>query len=361
VTRAEPAYGDILYSREGTYFGIAAEVPKDTRVCLGQRMVLIRPEPSKVDHRYLTYWLNSPQVAAHIQGFREGSVAERLNLPTIRGLPVFVPPLPQQRAIAGVLGALDDKIEQNRRTARALERLARATYRAWFVDFEPVKAKAKGRESFPSMPQDAFDSLPVRLANSEIGQVPEGWEVKPLAECIHVTMGQSPPSEHYNETGEGLPFHQGVTHYGFRFPTHRIYSTVDSRIAEPRDVLLSVRAPVGRINVADRQLVLGRGLAGLRHPDGRQSFLLHQICHVFAEEDAVGEGTIYNAITKQFLSAMPILLPSADTQIAFENLAQPLDNLVAASEAESRKLAEMRAYLMPRIMSGDVRVEIAHG
>jgi len=270
-----------------------------------------------------------------------------------------VPPADEQRAIAGVLGALDDKIEQNRRTAWALEQLARAIFRAWFVDFLPVKAKAEGRTSFPSMPQAVFDALPTRFVDTEIGPVPEGWEMKALAECVNFTMGQSPPSEHYNDTGEGLPFHQGVTDYGFRFPTHRIYCTVDNRIAEPRDVLLSVRAPVGRINVADRRLVLGRGPAGLRHPDGRQSFLLYQLCFLFAEEDAVGDGTIYKAVTKRFLSQMPMLSPPEDVQIAFENAARPLDDLVAASEVESRKLAEMRDDLLPRLLSGRVRVEAA--
>jgi type I restriction enzyme S subunit len=93
VAQAEPAYGDLLYSREGTYFGIAAEVPKGVRVCLGQRMVLIRPDPRQIDHCYLKYWLNSPQIAAYIHGFRDDSVAERLNLPTIRAMPVFVRPV----------------------------------------------------------------------------------------------------------------------------------------------------------------------------------------------------------------------------------------------------------------------------
>ena len=143
------------------------------------------------------------------------------------------PPLAEQRAIADVLGALDDKIEQNRQTAEALERLAQATFRAWFVDFEPVKAKAAGADSFPSMPQHVFDSIPTRFVDSEIGPVPEGWEVKTISESIRLTMGQSPPSEFYNESGEGLPFHQGVTDYGFRFPTHRVYCTTEGRIAEP--------------------------------------------------------------------------------------------------------------------------------
>ena len=211
------------------------------------------------------------------------------------------------------------------------------------------------------MPQHVFDVLPTHFVDSEIGPVPEGWEVKAINECIRLTMGQSPRSEFYNEQGEGQPFHQGVTDYGFRFPTHRIYCTTEGRIAEPLDVLLSVRAPVGRINVADRRLVLGRGLAGLRHLSNRQSFLLQQLRHVFAEEDAVGDGTIYKAVTKRFLEQMPILSPSEQVQDAFENLARPFDDFIAACEAETRKLAEIRDYILPRLVSGQVRVGVADG
>jgi type I restriction-modification system DNA methylase subunit len=243
------------------------------------------------------------------------------------------------------------------RTARALERLARAIFRAWFVDFEPVNAKAAGATSFPSMPQPVFDALPTRLVDSEIGPVPEGWEVKPLSQTVLLTMGQSPPSEFYNKEGNGLPFHQGVTDYGFRFPTHRVYCTAEGRLAEPGDVLLSVRAPVGRINVADRRLVLGRGLAGLRHRNGCQSFLLQQLRHLFVEEDAVGDGTIYKAVTKEFFAKMSLLAPAEIAQQAFEDMARPLDDLVAASEIENRKLAELRDYLLPKLLSGEVRVK----
>ena len=112
TSRVVPARGDLLYSREGTYFGIAAEVPEQTRVCLGQRMVLIRTKSDVVDFRFLCRWLNSPVMASHIHGYRDGSVAERLNLPTIRALPVLVPPISEQRAIAHILGTLDDKIER---------------------------------------------------------------------------------------------------------------------------------------------------------------------------------------------------------------------------------------------------------
>ncbi|MGB9046618.1 MAG: restriction endonuclease subunit S [Pseudonocardiaceae bacterium] len=115
TARVVPHEGDLLYSREGTYFGVAAEVPPDTKICLGQRMVLIRPDEKALDFRFLRHWLNSPIMAEYINGFRDGSVAERLNLPTIRSLPVPVPPIPEQRKISDTLGAVEEKIESIRR------------------------------------------------------------------------------------------------------------------------------------------------------------------------------------------------------------------------------------------------------
>jgi type I restriction enzyme S subunit len=174
-------------------------------------------------------------------------------------------------------------------------------------------------------------------------------------------MGQSPSSEFYNQDGEGLPFHQGVTDYGFRFPEHRVYCTTDGRRAESNDILLSVRAPVGRINIADRRLVLGRGVAGLRHRKGHQSFLLYQLAHVFAEEDAIGDGTVFKSVTKQFLAGMPFIVPADNIERAFEDLVRPFDELISIKEAENRKLLMLRDYLLPRLLSGKVGVEAIHG
>ena len=354
-------YGDLLFSWSGQpETSIDAFWWRGPDGWLNQHIFRVTPRDD-ID-RYFFYYLlrylkaNFVGIARNKQTTGLGHVTRR----DLEDIQAAYPPLAEQRAIAGVLGALDDKIEQNRRTADALERLAQEIFRAWFVDFVPVKAKAAGADSFPSMPQNVFDSLPTRFVDSEIGPVPEGWEVKAINECIRLTMGQSPPSQFYNDRGEGLPFHQGVADYGFRFPTHRIYCTTEGRIAEPSDVLLSVRAPVGRINVADRQLVLGRGLAGLRHLSNRQSFLLQQIGHVFAEEDAVGDGTIYKAVTKRFLEQMPILSPSEQVQDAFENLIRPFDDFIAMCEAETRKLAETRDLLLPKLLAGDLRVNISH-
>jgi len=117
ISRVRPRHGDLLYSREGSYHGIAAEVPADRLVCLGQRLVLIRPDPEILDHSFLRHWLNSTLMADYVRGFRDGSAAERLNLPTIRALPVAIPPLEDQRTMSSFLSTLEQKVGSNRRIA----------------------------------------------------------------------------------------------------------------------------------------------------------------------------------------------------------------------------------------------------
>src|SRR6266542_2170178 len=200
VTRAEPKYGDLLYSREGTYFGIAAEVPRGIQVCLGQRMVLLRPHANDVNFRFLRYWLNSPLMAMYAHGFRDGTVAERLNLPTIRALPVLVPPLPEQLAIANILGTLDDKIELNRQMNETLEAIARAIFKSWFVDFDPVRAKVEGRAT--GLPKHIADLFPDRFEDSELGEIPVGWEVGKVEKIATLSRDSINPVEFPAETFE---------------------------------------------------------------------------------------------------------------------------------------------------------------
>lgn len=351
---------DLIISCSGTIGRVSMIRASDPAGIISQALLILRPDVEKLLPEFLYYFLSSSEGVNSIISRSTGSVQVNIaKRAIIQGIELDVPAISEQGAITAVLSALDDKIKQNWRTARALERLARAIFRAWFVDFEPVKAKAAGATSFPSMPQSAFDALSTRFVDSEIGPVPEGWEVKPFNQAVHLTMGQSPSSEFYNKEGNGLPFHQGVTDYGFRFPTHRVYCTDEGRLAETGDILLSVRAPVGRINVADRRLVLGRGLAGVRHRNDRQSFLLQQLAYVFAEEDGIGDGTIYKAVTKQFLANMSFLAPMDKIEKAFEDLARPLDGLIASLEMERRKLVGMRDYLLPKLLSGKVRVAIS--
>jgi type I restriction enzyme S subunit len=134
--------------------------------------------------------------------------------------------------MARILGALDDKIELNRQMNRTLESIASAIFKSWFVDFDPVIAKAAGRKPF-SMSPKTIALFPDSFQESHLNNIPKGWGVSTIGEEFKLTMGQSPPGSTYNQVGEGIPFYQGCSDFGFRFPSHRIFCSAPTRYAEP--------------------------------------------------------------------------------------------------------------------------------
>lgn len=194
------------------------------------------------------------------------------------------------------------------------------------------------------------------MVDSELGEIPVGWEVGKLVDICNITMGQSPKSEFYNEEGEGLPFHQGVTNFGKRFPKDKMYCTIENKIAEKGDILFSVRAPVGRINITKSKIVIGRGISAIRQKNGLQSFLLYQLKDIFTKEDSIGSGTIFNAIKKRDLNDLLILIPNLEISTKFDSLISSIDKKIENLSSQSENLFKLRDLLLPKLMSGKIRV-----
>ena len=261
--------------------------------------------------------------------------------------------------IANILGVLDDKIELNRRMNETLEAMARAIFKSWFVDFDPVRAKIDGRK--PEGIDAATAKLfPCEFEESELGPIPKGWRAGYVADGFDLTMGQSPPGDTYNEGGDGLPFYQGRTDFGFRFPTRRIYCTAPTRYAKPGDTLVSVRAPVGDINMANEECCIGRGVAAVRHKTGAISFTYHSIANLypdFARFEA--EGTVFGSINKDSFENLSFVIPPPEIVASYERQAAPLDQQIRNLEDQSRTLATLRDALLPKLLSGEIRVRDA--
>ena len=303
---------------------------------------------------FLYYWLkaNTEVLERHAVGttFRElpGSVLKRIRIP--------LPPLSEQRAVARVLGALDDKIEANRRMNATLEGMAQAVFKDWFVDFGPVRAKAAGRA--PWLPGPLWSLFPDRLVDSEAGEIPEGWEVRRLGECYDLTMGQSPPGHSYNERNNGLIFFQGRTDFGFRFPKKRKFCSAPKRLASPGDTLVSVRAPVGDINMAMERCCIGRGIAALRHKSGSSSFTYYSIRairHKIAEYE--DDGTVFGAINKKQFEDLWSMEPNHRVIEQFDTHMASMDRRIRINELEAHVLIALRDALLPKLVSGEIRLE----
>jgi len=319
--------GDVLMS-------VRAPVGKlniaETDCCIGRGLCAIRP---KVNGMFIFYLLKAN--AKKILAFESGSVFGAINKTDTNNLEFNIPiDEVVQDKIASLLSAYDSLIENNRRRIQLLEQSARLLYREWFVHL-----------SFPGHEH-------VRI----IDGVPEGWEKKQLVNIANLVMGQSPKSEFYNEEGEGLPFHQGVTNFGDRFVNHEFYCTVKNRLANPGDILCSVRAPVGRLNVTLDKIVIGRGLAAIQSKSNHQSFLYYQLKNHFFKEDMIGGGAIFASVTKKDMENQELMYPPKDLVKNFEEISVPIDNQIKTLHIQNERLNSARDILLPRLMNGEIIV-----
>ncbi len=352
--------GDLLFARRSLVAEGAGKcsvvLDLDEPTTFESSIIRARPDKTKADPHYLYYFFNSTPGLHCLDTIRRQVAVAGITGSDLSRLEIPVPLLPEQRAIAHILGTLDDRIELTRRMNETLEAMARALFKSWFVDFDPVRAKAEGRA--PGLPKEIADLFPARLVDSELGVIPAGWGVGCVDDEFNLTMGQSPPGDTYNETGEGLPFYQGRADFGFRFPTRRVYCTAPTRLAKAGDTLISVRAPVGDINMASEDCAIGRGVAAARHKTGSRSYsywFMHSLEDVFARFEA--EGTVFGSIGKKDFHAIACVTPPRDLVAAFEARVAAVDRRIEVNEHESRTLSALRDTLLPKLISGEVRLK----
>jgi len=201
--------------------------------------------------------------------------------------------------------------------------------------------------------------FPDSFEETELGMVPSGWSVGTIGQDFDLTMGQSPPGETYNEAGEGMLFYQGRADFGNRYPSVRVYCTAPTRMANPGDTLVCVRAPVGDINMASKRCCVGRGLAAIRHKSKSRSYtyyMMFSLKEVFAQFEA--EGTVFGSINKKDFQEIDCIIPRTEVVRKFEDTVYLLDQIIENNEMESQILADIRDALLPRLLSGEIRIEV---
>ncbi len=294
-------------------------------VAFNQDVKALRTRPG-LTPQFLFYWLLAAEPLLLSKVEHTGIGAGKLDTNVLKNLSFDLPAESEQRAIASVLGSLDDKIELNRRMNETLEALAQSLFKSWFVD--------------------ATQSA-----------LPKGWRESTVDEDFNLTMGQSPPGETYNEIGDGIPFYQGKTDFGFRFPTARVYCTAPTRFANAGDTLVSVRAPVGSVNMATEKCSVGRGVAAVRHKSGSRSYTYYFMRSLEADFACFeAEGTVFGSINKADFHAIKRAAPPSEIIEAFEKMLFPIDQRIENNEKESRTLAALRDALLPKLLSGELRV-----
>ncbi len=321
------------------------------------------------DQRFAYYFLKQFDFRA----YNSGSAQPSLNRNFIHPIPVDIPSLPEQCAIAHVLGTLDDKIELNRRMNQTLEEMARAIFQDWFVDFGPVRAKLEGRE--PYLPLELWGLFPDRLMDSELGEVPEGWGVKALGDCIDVARGLSYKGAGLGSTG--IPMHNLNSVYeggGYKDDGIKYYNGdfQERHVTRPGDLLVT-NTEQGH----DRLLIGFAAIVPKRFGDnGLFSHHIYRVrtksscglspdffCHLLntqAMHDTVSgyaTGTTVNMMPVDALKIPPMLVPSAQLVTTFSTISETARVRQEKLIEESRTLAAQRDALLPRLVSGEVKQE----
>jgi type I restriction enzyme S subunit len=328
----------------------------------------LRPKGTlQIVPEYAAYFLRSPRFRAAMSGFSSLSTRASLNNDMISRLQITLPDVVVQEAIGYTLRSLDDKIEQNRRTGRKLEALARAVFKAWFVDFEPVRAKASGATAFPGMPPETFATLPTRLVDSEVGPVPEGWETRSLYSAARFINGAAFKSSHFCERSAGMPvvkiaeLKSGITNqteFSNRTDLDRRYQI------DTGDVLYSWSGS------PDTSLdtfiwTKGRGLLNqhifrvITESDSQKTFVYYQLKHLKQDLIEIARNkqtTGLGHVTVRDMQRLMLPWPGRDVIDAFHRAIGPVFALNFNNLLESEKLATLRDYLLPRLLSGRVRV-----
>ena len=330
-----PKKGDMLLSSVGT-LGVPYIVRDETFYFKDGNLTWFYNYKG-INNYFLYYWFLSPKARFYIDTKAIGSTQKALTIETLKKFEIFLPSIDTQDKIVAILKSLDDKIEVNRKINENLEQQAQALFKSWFVDFEPFKNG--------------------EFVESELGMIPKGWRVGKLNEIADITMGTSPSGSSYNTEGIGDVFYQGRAEFGFRFPKRNMYTTEAKRFAEVDTVLVSVRAPVGDINVAEERCCIGRGLASVKSKNNYNSYILYlmqSLKNVFDRFN--GEGTVFGSINKKAFEEMQIIVPTGNVISKFDSIASSMDCQIKRTEQQSRRLAELRDTLLPKLMSGELKV-----
>jgi type I restriction enzyme, S subunit len=362
--------GDILFARKGSVERRALVKSDEVGWIQGSDCIRLRLKPSRVRAKYAAYVLGTPAYRQWILQHAHGATMPSLNQETVRRIPIPVPPIPEQQRIADTLGALDDKIELNRRMNHTLESIARAIFESWIVDFDPVRAKEDGRwregQSLPGLPAHLYDLFPDRVAESSVGNSPEGWGVGTLGDLSHK------PQYGYTASAKSEPVGPKFLRITDINKTAWIewgsvpYCEMEDGDREKYrlhkgDVLIARMADPGHgVMIEDDQdAVFASYLIRFRPKNVEYSRFLQYWLRSRSYWEMVkgrGAGTTRVSLNAQVLGSFPLVIPPRSVASAFAELVGCLRVRVVANASETQLLAAARDALLPKLISGELQV-----
>ena len=341
------APNDIVIVKTGNSYGRTAIIRNvEHPMTLNPQFVVLKD--IQINPVYLAYFLKTDEFQKQIYGIVGGSAIPTLSQEDLASLIVRVPNENIQNTIADILDSLDGKIELNKQINDNLEAMAKQLYDYWFVQFDFPNEKGKPYKS----------SGGAMVWNEKLKrEIPQGWSNGVLSDVANITMGQSPDGSSYNEDGEGIIFYQGSTDFGLRFPDIRQYTTSPSRYANKGDILMSVRAPVGALNIANNDCCIGRGLSALSSKIGSMTHLYYLMNDFRLKFEGMNSaGTTFGSITKDELFSLPVIIPTKSVISEFEQVCEPIFDKQMIIGEEINALTKQRNELLPFLMNGQASV-----
>lgn len=338
---------DILIVKVGSTIGKVAIVNKDIgEACINPNSVILKN--CKINPSYLYYYLISSAGQSFLRNNSSASAQSALNQLTLKEMLIDIVEEKQQENISSILNNLNSKIELNKRINAELEAMAKTLYDYWFVQFDFTDKNGK----------------PYKTSGGKMGwneelrrEIPQGWEVKELQEIAKCLMGQSPKGESYNQDGIGTPLLNGPADYENGALKGRTYTTEPTRLCQKDDLVLCIRATIGNLVYSEQEFCLGRGVAAVRANDKRLSELIYFLLIQEIERFKVqATGSIIVGITKDDLIESKCLVPKDELINSFHNLIQPQFDKIRINIKENQKLTELRDWLLPMLMNGQVKV-----
>jgi|JI9StandDraft_1071089.scaffolds.fasta_scaffold14585_4 type I restriction enzyme S subunit len=357
--RSIPSKGDLIFAREAPV-GNVAVIKDNEKYCLGQRTVLIKPNQQKVDSEYLCYLILAPEIQSHFSSRTNGATVGHFNLADLRNLNLDVlPPLPTQKKIAKVLGDLDDKIELNRRMNETLEEMAMAVYRHYFVNFGlPPGAKEEATEC-------PFGKL---IEHPEMGMVPDGWSVGKIKDFGRVVTGKTPPTDHAEYYNGKTPFITPTDYKNYqkylinsdRSISDFGKSKFNSLIISKGSIMITcIGSDMGKIALTSCDVMTNQQINSIVPFDSICCEYLYNFLKSIYEQLTLWArtGTTMPIINKSSFENISLLVPTEKVLLQFTKDILKSSELVLKNSQEIQSLTATRDYLLPRLLSGDVRVE----
>lgn len=309
----------------------------------------LRPKQTDITYsKFMAFYLRSPMFRKTMTNNAVMTLRASLNEAIFSYLNLLLPDYDDQVKAGDLLYLLNEKIQLNKRINAELEAMAKTLYDYWFVQFD-----------FPDNNDKPYKSSGGKMVYNPTlkREIPEGWSDKTLSQIANITMGQSPEGSSYNDEGVGTIFYQGSTDFGWLFPTTRQYTTAPGRMAKKGDILLSVRAPVGDMNIANTDCCIGRGLAALNsktESDGFLFYVMKYFKQIFDRRNS--EGTTFGSITKNDLHSLKLAYPTADLLKKYDQIVMSYNKMIFERSLENRELTILRDWLLPMLMNGQITV-----